>query len=194
MESLSSSSSSPLQSSSVVQFVDLLTWVDPDSNPDSSASYQKPSLKVSSVLNKNKKIHGPNKMIDGLEDTCWNSEGSQSNLSESQLSLDAVQKVDPQTVTINFHRDVQINSLQIMFQGGFVGLEIDVEYEEKGPNNNIDSIQKKICKLEPEDNNELQHFPLRIPRTSKIKLSIDKFSDFYGRVTIYHLKVLGIPI
>lgn len=200
MDSQAVSTSSTLNDSSTM--VDLLTWAP-------STSYQKPSLKVSSVLNKNKKVHGASKMIDGQEDTCWNSEGIQSN--SSQTLSEGVHKVDPQTVTINFHRDVQIDSLEIMFQGGFVGLEIDVEYEEMGDTTNLieetnlgttnDSTKgnlknssKKIHKIEPEDNNELQRFPLAIQSTSKIKLYINKFSDFYGRVTIYHLKVLGNSI
>jgi hypothetical protein len=49
-------------------------------------------------------LHSLQHMFDVDSDTCWNSgQGS------------------PQFILIDFTRDVQIHSVQIMFQGGFVG-------------------------------------------------------------------------
>ena len=113
--------------------VDLLTWeppvFSPLSHPSSSSSttassssattassnlinFKKPSLKVSSVLNKNKKLNGANRMIDGEEDTCWNSEGSPSVSTAGQTEAETEDgtgdgnKLSPQTITINLLREI----------------------------------------------------------------------------------------
>lgn len=69
-------------------------------------------LRVSSVLNKDTKQFGKQYMIDGTEETCWNSDQG-----------------SPQSVFIKFDdaeeiaqgKSLTIHAINIMFQGGFVG-------------------------------------------------------------------------
>jgi len=59
-------------------------------------------LRVSSVLNKDAKQFGRQNMIDGNEETCWNSDQG-----------------SPQFVQIRFECPTKVDLLKIMFQGGF---------------------------------------------------------------------------
>ena len=45
-------------------------------------------------------------MFDGHSDSCWNSDAG-----------------TPQFITFDFCRDVEVESIHIMFQGGFTGLD-----------------------------------------------------------------------
>jgi len=57
-------------------------------------------IKVSSVLDRNVKAYGKVYLTDGREDTCWNSDQG-----------------SPQSIVIDFERDVLIHQIQLMFQG-----------------------------------------------------------------------------
>jgi len=57
-------------------------------------------LKVSLVLDCNVKAYGKVYLTDGREDTCWNSDQG-----------------SPQSIVIDFERDVLIHQIQLMFQG-----------------------------------------------------------------------------
>lgn len=73
-----------------------------------------------------------------------------------------------------------------MFQGGFVGIECEILY-----NDQVLSI------FFPEDINDLQsftfrdHCPVNIAKNSKLELKFKQSSDFYGRVTIYMIHFDG---
>ena len=63
-------------------------------------------ISVSSVLHRDHKMYGKKHMFDGTEETCWNSEQGK-----------------PQWILLRFEGKVNIQEVNIMFQGGFVGQE-----------------------------------------------------------------------
>eukprot|EP00124_Ichthyophonus_hoferi_P004930 Ihof_evm4s616 gene=Ihof_evmTU4s616 len=60
-------------------------------------------VRVSSTLNRDVKQYGKKYLLDGKEDTCWNSDNGES-----------------QYIILKFPSAVKVKELQIMFQGGFV--------------------------------------------------------------------------
>ena len=62
------------------------------------------AVRVSSVLNGAVAEYGKAHLLDGSPDTCWNSEQG-----------------SPQSVQLSFDRPVAVRSLEVTFQGGFVG-------------------------------------------------------------------------
>lgn len=49
----------------------------------------------------------------------------------------------------------------------------------------------KIVDFYPEDNNSLQTFPVPAAEVDRLKVTFEDTTDFFGRVVIYHLRVLG---
>lgn len=43
----------------------------------------------------------------------------------------------------------------------------------------------------PEDNNSLQTFPVPVAEVDRLKVTFEDAADFFGRIVIYHLRVLG---
>jgi hypothetical protein len=128
--------------------------------------------KVSSVLNKLGIYSGKN-MFDESLDTCWNSDQG-----------------SPQYVLIDFQRAVKVTAIRAIFQGGFVGQNATVSLGE-------DMISLvEISKLEYiEDTNELQIFPIESMVCGRyFKINFNSSTDFYGRITIYNLEVIGLFI
>lgn len=95
-----------------------------------------------------------------------------------------------------------------MFQGGFVGKEVDVSVNEASSTNTSTSTStstsssgKKaplqiITTIYPDDDNTLQSFDLMPALTGKgplleMRLTFRDSTDFYGRVTLYQVAVLG---
>eukprot|EP01094_Clydonella_sp_ATCC50884_P025213 TRINITY_DN6547_c0_g1_i1.p1 TRINITY_DN6547_c0_g1~~TRINITY_DN6547_c0_g1_i1.p1 ORF type:complete len:159 (-),score=49.57 TRINITY_DN6547_c0_g1_i1:92-568(-) len=129
----------------------------------------KTMCKVSSVLNRNNKDYGKKNMFDGTVDSCWNSDQG-----------------CPQYVRIKFGSAVNISRLELMFQGGFVGKECRVEaVSESG------SAFLPITTIYPEDINRLQTFDVPVAHASELRLIFEQSTDFFGRVTIYQLRVMG---
>jgi len=121
------------------------------------------SAKVSSVLNKNVKEFGKNFLFDGREDTCWNSDQG-----------------SPQFIQLTFKKpQTSISQLQIQFQGGFVGTQCHV----------IVNDEQKLDFF-PEDSNKLQTFSLGLNECQTLKIVFGGSTDFFGRVTIYQLKLI----
>ncbi len=107
--------------------------------------------------------------------TCWNS--------------DACDKEQAQFFVLEFQRPVQLHSLAIEFQAGFIGETCKVQLlTSKGD-------WKDLVEVEPEDNHDLQTFSLLVNNEAwtgtALKLVFDDFTDFYGRVTIYRIQVWG---
>lgn len=99
----------------------------------------------------------------------------------------------PQTIQLVFPRPVTPRDLAITFQGGFVGTHCSIQVPSPIPGG-----WKVITEIFPEDNNRPQTFTL-IPEppdlldggVEKLKLVFEKSSDFYGRITIYDLRLEG---
>lgn len=129
-------------------------------------------VECSSVLDDDYNSYGPSLMFDGREDTCWNSDGGEN-----------------QFLVIEFPSIVDIHSISLVFQGGFVGRQGKLLIA-----NDDDADWRCVLDFEPEDVNDKQDFVLPENSGDKVRLLRIEFtgsSDFYGRVTIYNLDVIG---
>uniref|UniRef100_A0A8B9P5F0 Nuclear receptor 2C2-associated protein n=1 Tax=Apteryx owenii TaxID=8824 RepID=A0A8B9P5F0_APTOW len=123
-------------------------------------------MSVSSVLNRDVKQFGKKHMFDANEETCWNSDQGAS-----------------QWVTLDFPRTVKVSRLHIQFQGGFSSRLCTLEGCRTGEE------LVKISDLYPEDINALQiSFETAL---DKLKITFENSTDFFGRIVVYHLGVLG---
>ncbi|XP_076322985.1 nuclear receptor 2C2-associated protein [Tachypleus tridentatus] len=127
-------------------------------------------IRVSSVLNRDVKQFGKQYMIDRNDDTCWNSDQG-----------------SPQWICLNFSKPVKVEKLQLQFQGGFVGKDCWIEASV-----NKDDKFQKIQDVFLEDTNMLQTFNLKqAVETSNMKIVFNTSTDFFGRVIVYKLEILG---
>ncbi|KAI1316476.1 Nuclear receptor 2C2-associated protein [Mortierella claussenii] len=124
-------------------------------------------IKVSSVLNRETTLYGKQFLTDDSEETCWNSEAG-----------------TPQFIIIDFGRKVDIDTIQLMFQGGFVGKTCQL----LAWTDNNEFIE--MMHFYPEDINPLQIKNQR-QTTSRIKIIFGSSTDFFGRITVYKLDILG---
>ncbi|XP_040597981.1 nuclear receptor 2C2-associated protein isoform X2 [Mesocricetus auratus] len=111
---------------------------------------------------------GKKHLFDQDEETCWNSDQGPS-----------------QWVTLEFPQRVHVMQLQVQFQGGFSCRHSYLEGSQSGDTLN------KIVDFYPEDTNALQTFSIPTVEVDRLKLTFEDTTDFFGRVVIYHLRVLG---
>ncbi|KGL84749.1 Nuclear receptor 2C2-associated protein, partial [Tinamus guttatus] len=136
------------------------------------------ATRVSSVLNRDVKQFGKTHMFDANEETCWNSDQG-----------------PVQWVTLDFPRTVKVSRLHVQFQGGFSSRLCTLEGCRTGEE------LAKISELYPEDSNALQisfgtnrlvqGFPVQETVLDKLRITFENGTDFFGRIVIYHLRVLG---
>lgn len=124
--------------------------------------------RVSSVLNRNSRQFGKKHLFDQNEETCWNSDQGPS-----------------QWVTLQFPQRVQVTQLQVQFQGGFSSRHSRLEGSQG------EETLSKIAEFYPQDTNALQTFSIPAVEVDRLKLTLEDTTDFFGRVVIYHLRVLG---
>ncbi|XP_069505220.1 nuclear receptor 2C2-associated protein [Ambystoma mexicanum] len=124
--------------------------------------------RVSSVLNKDVKQYGKKYLFDGHEDTCWNSDQGSS-----------------QWILLEFPASVQVSELCIQFQGGFTSRICKLE----GSRKNEDFA--KMLDFYPEDTNALQRFQVEASAFDKLRITFQSSTDFFGRIVVYHLDILG---
>ncbi|TPX60399.1 hypothetical protein PhCBS80983_g01834 [Powellomyces hirtus] len=133
-------------------------------------------IRVSSTLNRDVKSYGKQFLTDNSDETCWNSDQG-----------------TPQHIAIDFGSAVKVQALHFMFQGGFTGKECEIV----GVNNEgADDVWEKVVDFYPEDQNHLQVFPLPTDVAAakswkRLRIVFKNSTDFYGRVTVYRLDVLG---
>ncbi|KAG6840762.1 hypothetical protein C0991_004547 [Blastosporella zonata] len=133
------------------------------------------TIKVSSTLDKSV---GKKYLIDDNSETCWT----------SQQGL-------PQHIQLVFSELVIPKRIFFTFQGGFVGTQcaLYVDSEVEGGNR-----WKNWTYIYPEDVNRRQSFDLpTLDHDSGIrslKLVFEQSSDFFGRITVYDLKIEGTVI
>ncbi|XP_036169526.1 nuclear receptor 2C2-associated protein isoform X2 [Myotis myotis] len=77
------------------------------------------------------------------------------------------------------------DQLQIQFQGGFSSRRGCLEGSQRS------EALNKIVDFYPEDNNSIQTFPVPAAEVGQLKVTFEDLTDFFGRVVIYHLRVLG---
>ncbi|NXG01596.1 NR2CA protein, partial [Sakesphorus luctuosus] len=134
------------------------------------------TTRVSSVLNRDGKQFGKKHMFDTSEETCWNSDQG-----------------TYQWVTLDFPRPVKVSQLHIQFQGGFSSRLCTLEGCRAGEE------LVKISELYPQDNNAMQisfatcGLCRWVEETvlEKLKITFENSTDFFGRIVVYHLGVLG---
>ncbi|NWZ39028.1 NR2CA protein, partial [Brachypodius atriceps] len=132
--------------------------------------------RVSSVLHRDVKHFGKQHLFDGSEETCWNSDQGTS-----------------QWVTLDFPRPVRVSQLHIQFQGGFSSRLCTLEGCRTGEE------LVKISELYPQDSHAMQiSFPrmvtgFQVEETvlDKLKITFGSSTDFFGRIVVYHLGVMG---
>jgi hypothetical protein len=101
----------------------------------------------------------------------------------------------PQSIKLTFAERVIPKRVSLTFQGGFVGIHcaiyVDLEADKKE--------WRLLTSIYPEDVNRRQSFDLHLLEPSDIgngvrslRLVFEKSSDFYGRITVYDLKLEGI--
>jgi hypothetical protein len=109
-------------------------------------------------------------MFDGEADTCWNSDQGST-----------------QSLTIDFEGLVSVESIQIMFQGGFVGQDGIIAI-----GNDLQSFEEIGAMPFIDDSNDLQTFPTAESKSGRyMRVTFNGSTDFYGRVTIYNMQVIG---
>ncbi|NWU00339.1 NR2CA protein, partial [Urocynchramus pylzowi] len=132
------------------------------------------ATRVSSVLNRDVKHFGKQHLFDGSEETCWNSDQGTC-----------------QWVTLAFPRPVKLSQLHIQFQGGFSSRLCTLEGCRTGEE------LVKISELYPQDSHAMQIsffwmvFQVEETVLDKLKITFGSSTDFFGRVVVYHLGVLG---
>ena len=92
-----------------------------------------------------------------------------------------------------FPRPVILRHLSITFQGGFVGTRCLIQVPSP-----TSGEWEVVARIFPEDNNRPQNFSLTPDSPNfldsgveKLKLAFEESSDFFGRITIYDLRLEG---
>jgi len=129
--------------------------------------------RVSSVLNNDRKLYGKKYLFDGKDETCWNSDGG-----------------SPQWIEFSFPNSKSVEQLIIQFQGGFAAKSCILQ-------NIFDSVEEPVnadiaFQFYPKDSNTSQTFTIQnLLPCKKFKLTFDSSYDFYGRIIIYNVDIIG---
>lgn len=135
-------------------------------------------LRTSSILDNNGKLFGKDFMMDSNPDTCWCSGQGKS-----------------QSIIIELRNPVILNikSIEITGQGGFIPKSIDISYYKEDININKKADKIELTSISLIDNSENQKFSINHnPIKDKVYaliLNMNKFTDFFGRVSLYSLKI-----
>ncbi|CAB1324448.1 unnamed protein product, partial [Coregonus sp. 'balchen'] len=85
----------------------------------------------------------------------------------------------------NSDQPVRVSELKVQFQGGFSGKTCRLEGSPK------DGDLAKITHFYPEDNSSLQISFNEAPMVHRLKIVFENSADFFGRIIVYSLDVLG---
>lgn len=133
-------------------------------------------IRVSSVLNNDVKQFGKKFLLDGNEETCWNS--------------DQAPNGSGQWIVLDFKEAILPKELHLMFQGGFVGktCKLEAAYDEQ----QTDTFSS-IMEFYPNDDNSRQIFQITgiEKKVKRLKIVFSESTDFYGRITVYCLDIVG---
>ncbi|KAJ3164204.1 Nuclear receptor 2C2-associated protein [Geranomyces variabilis] len=146
-------------------------------------------IRVSSTLNRDVRSYGKQFLTDGSDETCWNSDQG-----------------SPQHITIHLaDKDTAAASvceLHLMFQGGFAGKECTLLGQsatttDAGDSTDPAAAWETLLDFYPVDANHLQVFAVPDAARSKawkrLRVLFKTSTDFYGRITIYRLDIIGSP-
>ncbi|KAA0712197.1 Nuclear receptor 2C2-associated protein TR4 orphan receptor-associated 16 kDa protein -like protein [Triplophysa tibetana] len=133
--------------------------------------------RVSSVLNRDVKQLGKKFMFDANEETCWNSDQG-----------------GCQWVILEFPQPVKATELRLQFQGGFSGKTSKLEgFRQPEQAYEIHTFIRKISN----DIKIKNHFGFPIPDAplvQRLKIVFENSADFFGRIIVYTLDILGEKI
>lgn len=119
------------------------------------------------MLNRDTKQFGRQFLVDGSEETCWNSDSG-----------------DQQTINVTFKQPTTLAKVDFQFQGGFSSRKILLQYCDQSKT----VIQEST--LHPIDNNLLQEFKdFENISANSVKIVLNDLSDMFGRVILYQLKL-----
>jgi hypothetical protein len=171
--------------------------------------------RASSVLQRNIKLYGPMNALDPNDSSSnWTSEGNNHNNNNNSNSKSI------QSFQINFGRQVNPVELRVQFQGGFVAQSCRIQGLSPTTQEADDTKKDQWMDwnaVEWQDSSEVQTNLLILPESSSpinvynnngasssssssssivtgLKLSWDDCTDFYERITIYHLQVWGTEV
>lgn len=128
--------------------------------------------RVSSVLGRNTRELGKQHLFDGSAETCWNSD----------------QGV-PQWVALRWPSPVQVTTIIAQFQGGFCGAANTVVEVPQGEGSS-EWHTAHSWPLEDIGTPQTLHLPEPLTTTS-LRLTFPSSTDFFGRIIMYKLDVLG---
>jgi len=122
------------------------------------------------------KEHGKEFLMDGKDETSWNSDQGEN-----------------QWISIDFQRTVIVNEVRIQFQGGFSAKSVEMACFRE---NQEGTMPMDPQTLYPEDINCLQYFTIKgnPVESNSIKLMFNDLTDFFGRIIIYRLELLGTKL
>lgn len=170
---------------------------------------------ASSIHDDDEDHYGPHLTLDTVnEDTCWTSGAGR-----------------PQSLTYEFYNPltqehkqrIHLKRIGIVFQGGFVGQDIDIYTQPfsstvstlsssssssssssadtlssttttNNTNISTDWSTTSTVHIEPDDINEEQFFDINAQDITGIRIIFNNSTDFYGRITIYRINFLGEKI
>ncbi len=94
---------------------------------------------------------------------------------------------------MTFATAVTPKRIELTFQGGFVGTRTSVEVLPSGQQK-----WRTLTRIYPEDVNRKQVFDWTVAeadlvdaKVDSVKLVFEESSDFFGRITVYDLQILG---
>ncbi|KAG1771230.1 galactose-binding domain-like protein [Suillus occidentalis] len=135
------------------------------------------ATRVSSTLDRST---GKKHLTDSNPETCWTS-----------------RQGPGQYIHLTFQKPAIPKRIAIIFQGGFVGTKCRIEVSKSSDR----PEWQTWAYIHPEDANRRQAFDLIIHRDKlpgegegirSMKLVFEESSDFYGRITIYELRIEGV--
>ncbi|KAJ2368448.1 hypothetical protein IW150_005405 [Coemansia sp. RSA 2607] len=133
--------------------------------------------RLSSVITQDSQASARQHLFDGNAETCWTS---------SQGA--------PQYIDVRFTRPVHLNKVLVQFQGGFAGKTTRLMDRSQVE---ATTAAKEICVLHFDDNNRRQTAELPVEcregEYSRVALVFPGSTDFYGRVVVYTLDLIGRP-
>ena len=107
--------------------------------------------------------------------------------------LTSIRQGIPQSIQLSFDQEVTPRELRLTFQGGFVGKACRIEAAKNQDAKSRDWVE--WTKVFPEDVNRQQIFELPTGSlqgpVQSLKLVFEESTDFFGRITVYDLQLLG---
>lgn len=86
-------------------------------------------------------------------------------------------------MVLRFDHIVIPEAVHLQFQGGFSAKSVEIVF--------INDADHASDVIHPHDNNSLQKFAVKGTECTSVKLIFKDLSDFFGRVIIYDLDIIG---